>query len=93
MKKEAQSDCALCASACLPERFPAGNAGCTFGVEQFHFTEHRHGPVLLPESICVPFGAVSGLSRASHPIDSIQKACRFPLDRISQMIRQCQGNC
>ena len=51
----------------LPERFPE-TAGCTFGVSLPHFTEHRPGSVLLPESFCVPLRRrVSGLSRVHHP--------------------------
>jgi len=66
-KKKTQTILAMvCASVDWPERFPAW-AGCTLGVPMY-FTERRHDPVLLPESIASSAPPrMGGLSLINHP--------------------------
>ena len=64
-KTEAQQAafCLLCLCTGYLRDSPPFAAGCPIGVP-IDFPEFRPGPVLLPESFCIPFGAAcGGLSR------------------------------
>lgn len=73
-KTEAQQAafCLLCLCTGYLRDSPPFAAGCPIGVP-IDFPEFRPGPVLLPESFCIPFGAAcGGLSRG--PSHGLHKA-------------------